>query len=1174
VKNCPVWRARRVGHAVIPPGVPAVPGTPAIYDYSQLKVARPFFSEEVVSMVSNRKQTSDVARLLVLICGIGWANVGVAQVNLTFESPPYTAGNTIVGQDGWVYNNYATDPLLHNGTADISSVSPLDEAQSLLFTQTSVLANGVNDISKPNVITVPGGRVGSDLNVSYLMTGTSSLESPHGGIYLSTSAATGSSPIFAKVSNGALQIGGTFVSGTPIGEFAYFDEPLEVKYDVDFDTSTYAVTISKLDGSGEVHAATYNYGTFAAEGPGGEYVVDVGAILRAGTVAIDKLTLAPGAGPFMDVLTWTSNASGNWNINTNWTPAGIPGTIPGRQVAAFGSAITSPQTVYTSTNRTLNRMEFDNANSYAISGVGVIGFQADTSQGAPVLPVVLVNSGSHQIQNVVSILDNTTVTALNGSSLDFNNTIQLGGKTLTLNGDIGINHSITGGGTVVNLGSASGMGATDIGGDFVNVGTLRVGADASGAGSFSVLGDATLSGILDVEWDRTSLPTGTMTILSAAGQLNADDIALDPSDVQSFALGVSGNDLTLTFLGVAVPEPASVMLCLTGLLTVVFLRQARKARPALLVGLLAFVASMTQSAHAQVITPLIDFESYTNGPIAGQNGWNANVYNGVPIPPNGPTEVSTNSPLTGSRSLLYTQTSGGGGSDVSKSFMGFGTEDGTAAVDLTTSFQISAAPNAASSGGHFVGAFFTNFLSGGQAPYGLRLFNGGIDILSTGGYVPTGISYTAGHVLEFQFGINLDGTPDYEISYRNITTGAPLTPIPGTTAPGGRWASQNPGGGLPSDGDGSTYTLDFSTLFRTGTGKIDNITVTGDALTTAQWDGGSGDWSANTSWIPQFVPNAPTGNAQVVTFGTLATAAQSVFTNTAQTVNGLRFENANKYAIGGNGSIVLKSNTVGGTVTPVIEVLDGSHELQVAVNLLNNTAVTTTSTGLLDFNNTVNLGGNSLTNSGSGAINLNVGVMGGGSIINSGTLGTAGTTPIAANLTSTGKLQIDLGAANTDFFSITGNATVSGLLDVVLEPGYTPAGTYTVLTSSGTLNAAGLTLDPSDAGQFSLGVTSNSLVLTVAAGVQGDYNGNGIVDAADYTVWRDNLGGSSLPNRGDGIAGAIGQADYNFWKSRFGATSGSGAGGVASVPEPCCLSLVIVTIATAGLGYRRNRHTS
>jgi uncharacterized protein YkwD len=70
----------------------------------------------------------------------------------------------------------------------------------------------------------------------------------------------------------------------------------------------------------------------------------------------------------------------------------------------------------------------------------------------------------------------------------------------------------------------------------------------------------------------------------------------------------------------------------------------------------------------------------------------------------------------------------------------------------------------------------------------------------------------------------------------------------------------------------------------------------------------------------------------------------------------------------------------------------------------------------------------------------------------------------------------------------------------------------------------------------------------------GDYNGNGIVDAADYTVWRDTLGSTSdLRANGDNTgasAGKIDQADYTIWKSNFGAHFGSGADAEATVPEP------------------------
>ncbi len=86
----------------------------------------------------------------------------------------------------------------------------------------------------------------------------------------------------------------------------------------------------------------------------------------------------------------------------------------------------------------------------------------------------------------------------------------------------------------------------------------------------------------------------------------------------------------------------------------------------------------------------------------------------------------------------------------------------------------------------------------------------------------------------------------------------------------------------------------------------------------------------------------------------------------------------------------------------------------------------------------------------------------------------------------------------------------------------------------------------------------------------GDYNLNGIVDAADYTLWRNNFGSTtSLPN--DPTLG-VGQDDYQRWKDHFGQTAGSGvSSGVApSVPEPTTLVLIIVT--AIGMFPWRTRH--
>jgi hypothetical protein len=96
----------------------------------------------------------------------------------------------------------------------------------------------------------------------------------------------------------------------------------------------------------------------------------------------------------------------------------------------------------------------------------------------------------------------------------------------------------------------------------------------------------------------------------------------------------------------------------------------------------------------------------------------------------------------------------------------------------------------------------------------------------------------------------------------------------------------------------------------------------------------------------------------------------------------------------------------------------------------------------------------------------------------------------------------------------------------------------------------------------------------------GDYNGNGVVDAADYTVWRDHLGTDfNLNGNGDeagGSAGIVDQADYLAWKNNFGATTpgGSGALSNSAVPEPSAVSLVTwlcIVLSPFGRTARRKR---
>ena len=93
------------------------------------------------------------------------------------------------------------------------------------------------------------------------------------------------------------------------------------------------------------------------------------------------------------------------------------------------------------------------------------------------------------------------------------------------------------------------------------------------------------------------------------------------------------------------------------------------------------------------------------------------------------------------------------------------------------------------------------------------------------------------------------------------------------------------------------------------------------------------------------------------------------------------------------------------------------------------------------------------------------------------------------------------------------------------------------------------------------GGTSNGggFTYTRAVGpLPGDYNANGTVDAADFTVWRDILGatvatpGAGADGNGDG---RIEAGDYQFWKQRFGVVAGGAAEVAGAVPEPESLLL-------------------
>ncbi|MEX2169584.1 MAG: autotransporter-associated beta strand repeat-containing protein [Pirellulales bacterium] len=153
------------------------------------------------------------------------------------------------------------------------------------------------------------------------------------------------------------------------------------------------------------------------------------------------------------------------------------------------------------------------------------------------------------------------------------------------------------------------------------------------------------------------------------------------------------------------------------------------------------------------------------------------------------------------------------------------------------------------------------------------------------------------------------------------------------------------------------------------------------------------------------------------------------------------------------------------------------------------------------------------------------------------------------NLMSGSTLEYELGATR-DRIVLTnnGNVTLAGLLDLSILDGFDPAPGQIFELFEGAIGSITGTFSAVNAPHFNghtldLVYGTNQVTLHVIEALfpTGDYNQNGIVDAADYTVWRD-TGGTPT--------------EYDTWQANFGATLGSSANEAAAVPEPASLVLL------------------
>jgi hypothetical protein len=148
-----------------------------------------------------------------------------------------------------------------------------------------------------------------------------------------------------------------------------------------------------------------------------------------------------------------------------------------------------------------------------------------------------------------------------------------------------------------------------------------------------------------------------------------------------------------------------------------------------------------------------------------------------------------------------------------------------------------------------------------------------------------------------------------------------------------------------------------------------------------------------------------------------------------------------------------------------------------------------------------------------------------------------------------------------------------GIEDFGVNPdeGWTTQIDDVVVAPDGTINFTGFW------GDYELNIDGQAYPLTLLKGdtlysvpvAPGDYNADGIVDMADYVVWRKSFG-SSTDLRADGNGDLmIDDGDYGVWRTYFGRVYSLDEGASVTVPEPRSFLLILAGGPFAALRVTR-----
>ena len=164
-----------------------------------------------------------------------------------------------------------------------------------------------------------------------------------------------------------------------------------------------------------------------------------------------------------------------------------------------------------------------------------------------------------------------------------------------------------------------------------------------------------------------------------------------------------------------------------------------------------------------------------------------------------------------------------------------------------------------------------------------------------------------------------------------------------------------------------------------------------------------------------------------------------------------------------------------------------------------------------------------------------------------------------------GTLEINFGRTATDILEVTNALDLTGAtIDFAgLNEASFLTGESHVIASYGSLvGSESVTVTNLPIGfDIDFDYMSGNQIAIFLTDIPGDFNDDDVVDAADYTIWRDTVGSTTDFRADADLNGVIDDVDYGIWADNYGISIVDAASSASAVPEPSAAMICLVGLA-------------